>query len=579
MALQIWLPLTGDLHNQGLNPMTFTNQNTSNIVVDNSGKIGKCYKRTTKNTAGRIISDSNINLNGDLSMCCWAKVIETPGDSANGLISNHSHADNTGFGICVKQVSTSDYRISCSTGNGSGRTYYTYYGTSNIKEAWHHLALTYNNTTHLFQLWVDGKVEKTQSYTNAAKNDKILIFDWSTTYDSTSYRPACMLNDVRIYDHCLSPKEVEEIAKGLVLHYKLDDRFCEATTNLITSISSGGQTTVSNNIVTTSGTNADTYFTLNLSENITNGTQYTIQCYAEMPVGTTWTFPIGAQSNSSLSWILKPGYNEYTFTANNISWGTKRIFMDDLSGSARSSGIQCKFYNFQLEKKNHATGFAGYGVTRSPTIIYDSSGYSNNGTIVGTLTAAAGSPRYDVCTQKSSGTYIRIDNRPTEITAKDAITVNMWVNFSIWGNPISCTEGGGWNFEESSGLRFPIYIASIGYKVAQSTVTSASLKNAWHMLTGTMDKDNVKLYIDGEEKGTIATGSTNGIGYINNYIFIGGEAQGNTTTPANSNYTGKISDVRIYATALTTEQVKELYNTSMSVDSNGNVYARELSEL
>jgi len=27
------------------------------------------------------------------------------------------------------------------------------------------------------------------------------------------------LNDVRIYNHALSPKEVEEIAKGLVLHY------------------------------------------------------------------------------------------------------------------------------------------------------------------------------------------------------------------------------------------------------------------------------------------------------------------------------------------------------------------------
>jgi hypothetical protein len=31
------------------------------------------------------------------------------------------------------------------------------------------------------------------------------------------------MNDFRIYDHALSTKEVEEIAKGLVLHYKLDD--------------------------------------------------------------------------------------------------------------------------------------------------------------------------------------------------------------------------------------------------------------------------------------------------------------------------------------------------------------------
>ncbi len=34
---------------------------------------------------------------------------------------------------------------------------------------------------------------------------------------------SCYLNDVRIYNHCLSNKEIEEIAKGLALHYKLDN--------------------------------------------------------------------------------------------------------------------------------------------------------------------------------------------------------------------------------------------------------------------------------------------------------------------------------------------------------------------
>jgi len=95
------------------------------------------------------------------------------------------------------------------------------------------------------------------------------------------------------------------------------------------------------------------------------------------------------------------------------------------------------------------------------------------------------------------------------------------------------------------------------------------------MLTGTMDKDNIKIYYDGEEVGTVANGSANGIGYANNYIFIGAEAQGNNTAPAGSGYAGEISDVRIYATALTPAQIKELYETSKIVDGT-TVKARDL---
>lgn len=220
MALQVYLPLNGDLNNYGLTPMTFENTAT-NILVDDNGRIGKCYTRAAK-ASGRIISNETINLNGDLSMCCWAKVTATVGNTANGLISNHNAATNTGFGITVKQISTSDYRISCSTGNGSSRTYHTYYGTTNIKNAWHHLALTYDNTKHEFKLWVDGICEKTQSYTNASEDSKIGIFNWNLDSEAANYHPACSIDDVRIYNNVLKASEIAWLANLNKKHKKLE---------------------------------------------------------------------------------------------------------------------------------------------------------------------------------------------------------------------------------------------------------------------------------------------------------------------------------------------------------------------
>ena len=55
MALQIWLPLNGNLNNQGLN--TYTISNTG--VIDSLGKIGSCYSYSKQYTliSGDIISN------------------------------------------------------------------------------------------------------------------------------------------------------------------------------------------------------------------------------------------------------------------------------------------------------------------------------------------------------------------------------------------------------------------------------------------------------------------------------------------------------------------------------------------
>ena len=44
-------------------------------------------------------------------------------------------------------------------------------------------------------------------------------------------------------------------------------------------------------------------------------------------------------------------------------------------------------------------------------------------------------------------------------------------------------------------------------------------------------------------------------------------------------FSGKLSDARIYATALSELDIKELYNTPLSIDNVGNMYTYEFKEI
>jgi hypothetical protein len=235
MSLLVWLPLHGNLNNYGLSPAKFTMVNNSGgLTTATGGKTNNsCYRRATKETADYITSDISFTMDGDYSMCCWCKVTDFgTNDSANGIITHHGHTTGGG-GITMRYISASDYRMSLNTGvNNSERTFHTYYSTTNIYNTWHHLCMTYSRSERKYRMYIDGKQEtiKTDSGNlgdSVTLNDGIYarpfrIFDWSVDHSHNgSYRPPCYLNDVRLYDHCLSNKEIEEIARGLVAHYPL----------------------------------------------------------------------------------------------------------------------------------------------------------------------------------------------------------------------------------------------------------------------------------------------------------------------------------------------------------------------
>lgn len=156
---------------------------------------------------------------------------------------------------------------------------------------------------------------------------------------------------------------------------------------------------------------------------------------------------------------------------------------------------------------------------------------------------------------------------------------------TTWGSSrlLSCTEGGGWNFEagDGGGWRFPVYKKGLGYCFSTPTKKWADYTSGWHHIVGTFDGYVSKIYIDGE----LDSVSTNQsptvkkeIGYNQSAkFFIGCEAA--TANPSSPYFSGKISDVRIYATALSAEDVKSLYETRASIDNYSNTYAYEFMEV
>jgi hypothetical protein len=218
-------PLIGNFNDYSGNNNNLTYQNNNNkIIIEPLGKIGVAYKRAVaRDGADWLESNNNVNFQGDFTFAIWAYVSAVHSGTANGLLTNHNHSNNTGAGITVREISSSDYRISCNTGTGSSRTFNAFFGTTNIKDKWSHLVLRFIKETNTFSLWTNGNKELEWNYAQFNVSQRIGLFSWSLGYNNNSdYRPAAIMNDARVYDNALSDYEVKELAKAKFGHWTFD---------------------------------------------------------------------------------------------------------------------------------------------------------------------------------------------------------------------------------------------------------------------------------------------------------------------------------------------------------------------
>lgn len=209
MSLQVWLPLNGNINNYGLNGNIIIENNNS--IINNNGKIGKCYNFNGIDSYF-VLNNYNMNDLSEYSISCWVKPVST----INGLFlvrkngTHQIHISSNGF----------SFR---DTNNSTIRT--IPFGNNFIANEWCHICCVYRSgEIFLYQNGIQTQHNDSYYHINSKSNidnTEIRIGRSQTSSNDVYYNG--YINDFRIYDHALSFREVKELAKGLILHYKLDE--------------------------------------------------------------------------------------------------------------------------------------------------------------------------------------------------------------------------------------------------------------------------------------------------------------------------------------------------------------------
>ena len=622
MALRVWLPLNGNLNNQGLSNTIVT---VSGATINNNGKIGKTYLFDANDD---YISIDSADLRdcfkggaNPFTIAMWIYNTKTTG--ARGVpFGDYSLSESIGFNLELNSSGGSyndDIRF-----YWNGSPDYRATNTNIAPNTWVHLTVVYDGEKVDF--YRNGILVNTRTGTLADRNKTAGVFYLGRDGRTGGTAFGGYLNDFRVYDEALSLKQIKEISKGLVAHYKLTG--VEANPNLAKNTNTdslstnaayyheatGGHTRsleydengipcicFTRNNTSHSGWQYLSYDNFDRAA-ITTNTTYTVSVDIKASVDGSLSLTgllngnaTNYMTNSSTTingTIQANKWNHLVFTCTTISdfssitVGSQVIYWS-MSNSLLGTGISLWIKNVKLEKGSIETNYIpNVNDTKYSTLGYendictDVSGNGYTATKSGTLTFNSDSPRYSGSTYFNGSSYLTSVSGSMSWFPFDNLTISAWIKPTVkpgnWTGSIGIQQNAG-----SNGKIFSISNYAGNFSVhtdnGSSWVTTQSNElplNTWSYCVATLTNGtDLKMYIDGVQVKTATLDYGSATAKSDTRIAIGVDLPGD-----DEKYTGYYSDVKIYATALSADDILTMYKNSGIIDNEGNVYAYEFKE-
>ena len=570
-------------------------------VYNNSGKIGKCFYSNGVNTIKikDIISDFYQYNEYSLSVWCYIESQNTS-HSGSAIISGGDWNSQV-INLAVSDWSSDHYtrlRI-------SGTNWNKWYPYNFYLNTWYHIVVECNQNRTL--AYVNGLLigDTSDKFLPTAIQGNDICIGGATYYAGMQFFGK--INDVRIYDHALSPFEVKQISQGLILHYPLN-RNGWGQENLLPC---GGQYTKNNPWSTTLNRTDGYAWVTNSAFQAIPSTTYTISVECDgtlsdrhakgsIPISdkpfTFWLYI--CNTNTSKSWESGAYDSAINLTSANYNYkkiGNVHTWQYTLSSTQKyislrtnlysdgSTNITVNWWNMKIEKGDVFTSWCPNSTDKLATTLglndniqYDTSGYNHNLKNFNKFSFSSDTPKYNVSTELAGTSYGTHQYLFLNDNYQKELTVSCWIKRTFSEN-VSRYISNSWVVL----YLYSDFTPRISWK--NSTGESDILNtwapggvipiNTWTHICFTIKDGIIKYYKNGTyistsdrtRYGTLIHGSlSNG---------FGGESL------TSKNWIGGLSDFRFYCTALSAEDVLALYKNSVYLDNEGNLYGAELREV